>query len=231
VNLEEIRAELELEISWRQNEIRFLRNQLAYIRSEQDRDRYRKSLVVMLYSHYEGFCKTAFSIYADAINKEKLKCSAANDSIVATSLAKIFKDFENPKKKSLFFVNVLPDDTQLHRFARQVEFLERLSDISQRVVDIPTDVVIDMESNLTPAILRKILYRLGLPYDSFKQSEGKIHQLLMRRNNVAHGVHKGGISEKEYHEVEVAAYDIMKGLLHLIYGALKDSSYLKLSYV
>lgn len=227
MNLDEIRAEIELDLTWRQNEIRFLRNQLAYISSEQDRDRYRKSLVVMLYSHYEGFCKTALSIYADAINKESIKCLDAHECIVAAALADTFKDLENPNKKSKIFVNVLPDDSQLHRFARQVELIEKLDNIWQRVIQLPIEVVIDMESNLTPVVLKKVLYRLGFPYDMFKDNEGRIHLLLNRRNNVAHGVRKDGISEKEYSEIEIAAYDIMRELIRMIYTALKNEIYLK----
>src|SRR5258705_2255053 len=197
MNLDDIRAEIELDLTWRQNEIRFLRNQLAYISSEHDKDRYRKSLVVMLYSHYEGFCKTALSIYADAINKEDIKCIDAHECLVAAALADTFKDFENPNKKSKIFINILPDDSQLHRFARQAELIERLDSIWQQVIRLPTDIVVDMESNLTPIILKKVLYRLGFPHDVFKDNEGKVHLLLNRRNNVAHGIRKDGISERE----------------------------------
>ncbi len=227
MNLEDIRAELELDLTWRQNEIRFLRNQLAYIPNELDRDRYRKSLVVMLYSHYEGFSKTALSIYADAINKENITCLEAHECIVAATLADAFKDFDNPNKKSRIFVSMLPDDSQLHRFARQVELIERLGNIWQRVVQIPTEIVVDMESNLTPVVLRKVLYRLGFQHDIFRDHEGKIHLLLNRRNNVAHGVRKDGITEKEYSETEMTAYDIMRELVKVIYTSLKNGSYLK----
>ena len=62
MNIIEVRAEFEEELTWRVDEIRLLHNQLGYIRKEADKMRYRKALVVMLYSHFEGFCKTAFSI-------------------------------------------------------------------------------------------------------------------------------------------------------------------------
>jgi len=62
MDLADIRAQLESELTWRQNEMRLLHNQLEFIEKYEEKKRYRKSLVVMLYSHYEGFCKTAFLI-------------------------------------------------------------------------------------------------------------------------------------------------------------------------
>ena len=73
MNLLDIRAQIEEEITWRSDEIRFLKNQLSNIQKETEKEKYRKSLVVMLYSHYEGFSKTIFQIYINEINPEFLK--------------------------------------------------------------------------------------------------------------------------------------------------------------
>ena len=94
MNLADIRAQLEMELTWRQNEIRLLHNQLAFIEKEEEKNRYRKSLVVMLYSHYEGFCKMAFLIYINSVNKEGFKCIEMNDYIVTANFADIFAALE-----------------------------------------------------------------------------------------------------------------------------------------
>jgi hypothetical protein len=57
MNLADIRAELEDELQWRLEELRLLKNQLADLRTEQQRDRFRRVLVIMLYAHFEGFWK------------------------------------------------------------------------------------------------------------------------------------------------------------------------------
>ena len=57
---DEFRAELEEELRWRQEELAFFKNQLVDIVLENDADRYRKSLVLILYSHFEGYVKNLF---------------------------------------------------------------------------------------------------------------------------------------------------------------------------
>jgi hypothetical protein len=229
LNIEEVRAQLEEELTWRRDEIRFLHNQLSYIKKEEDKMRYRKSLVVMLYSHFEGFCKTALSIYANAINNEHLTCSLVTDQVTASSLATMFQDFENMNKKSDLFVRDLPDDRVIHRFSRQVELIGVLKEVWKRPVQIPVDTVVDTEANLNPPILRKILYRLGLPHDVFSENEGKIHLLLNYRNSIAHGAAKDGLDERKYGEVQYATIEIMTSLIKIITKALSEACYLRIN--
>jgi len=129
MNLEDIRAQLEQELTWRIDEMRILGNVLADLGSELDRQRYRKALLVMLYAHYKESCKRALSIYADAVNREHITCGDATPCIAASSLAFAFKDFENIQRKSQLFKKQLPDDTQLHRFCRRAELLQVLEDL------------------------------------------------------------------------------------------------------
>ena len=227
MNIIEIRAQFEEELTWRLDEIRFLHNQLSYMRKEEDKMRCRKALVVMLYSHFEGFCKTALSIYATTINQENLTCSHVTDQIIAASLATVFQDFENTDKKSNIFRRDLPEDTNIHRFARQVELINVLEEIWMLPVNIPVDEVVATEANLKPSIMRKILYRLGLPHDAFKENEGKIHLLLNYRNSISHGAAKDGISEKTYQEIQTATTEIMSSLIKILTGALSDTKYLR----
>ena len=191
--------------------------------------RYRKALVVMLYSHFEGFCKTAFSIYATTINQENLTCSNVTDQIIAASLARVFQDFENMDKKSNIFRRDLPEDTNIHRFARQVELISALDEIWRLPVNIPVDEVVDTEANLKPPIMKKILYRLGLPHQAFKENEGKVHLLLNYRNNISHGTAKDGINEKTYLEIQTATMEIMSSMIKVLTEALIEEKYLRVT--
>lgn len=58
---DELRAVLESELAWRQEELAFFRNQLNGI-LEENKDKYRKSLVLILYSHMEGYIKICLKI-------------------------------------------------------------------------------------------------------------------------------------------------------------------------
>jgi len=68
MNLEDIRAELEEDMLWRQEEINYLHNQLKNEHKEKRKDILRRALVVMLYAHYEGFCKNALVTWISAIS-------------------------------------------------------------------------------------------------------------------------------------------------------------------
>lgn len=226
MNLLDIRAQIEDEITWRSDEIRFLKNHLSIIIKEADREKYRKSLIVMLYSHYEGFCKTAFQIYINEINKENILRVDANYFIATASLDEVFKYYDNRDKKNVFFKNLLPNDEKLHKFSRQVDFLELVDDIWKEILIIP-DKIVDTEANLKPVVLRKLLFRLGFQHDCFSKYEGLIEQLLNKRNNVAHGSIREGINEKDYEKIETATFTIMDELKKLIMEALSDKLYLK----
>ncbi|GIO70069.1 MAE_28990/MAE_18760 family HEPN-like nuclease [Paenibacillus sp. FSL M7-1455] len=228
MDLADIIAQIEEELTWRTEELRFLTNQLSNMTDEQDKKKYRKSLVVMLYSYYEGFCKAAFQIYVNTINKSNLTRDSVNEYITTASLNEVFLTYHNESKKSPYFNKELPDDSKLHRFSRQVDFIKAMNNIWEGIVEIPESIV-DTESNLKPVVLRKILYRLGFNHEGFKEYEGQINLLLERRNNVAHGVQKEGIDKEKYEVIEKAALNIMNQLKKLVIDALIYKSYLKQS--
>ena len=225
----DVLSQIEEELTWRQNEIRFLRNQLSNISAEDDKKRYRKSLVVMLYSHYEGFCRTAFLIYVHQINNLRIKRGEVNEYIKTASLAEVFKAYSNLDKKCKLFKKVLPDDFKLHLYSRQVDFVNMINELWNDTLIIPEDII-DTESNLRPVVLRKMLFRLGFPCDTFSQYEGRIHMLLEYRNNIAHGTKKDGLTETDYYRIESATFTRTTELKKLIIKALQNDAHLKNVY-
>lgn len=87
--------------------------------------------------------------------------------------------------------------------------------------------IVDAESNLTPRVIRKILYRLGLPYEIFDKYEGNICRLLKRRNDYAHGDNVEGIKEADYLDLEEKVNIMILDLMILLTDAAKTRSYLK----
>jgi len=226
MNLLDIRSQLEEELTWRQDEIRFFHNQLSVMTTDEQKDCYRKALIVMLYSHYEGFCKTAFGIYADAINAENLIIRVVNKYVAACSLDHVFLAYENRDKKNRIFKTKLPEDGKLHRFARQVDFIETFNQFEDQTACI-SETIIDTEDNLKYIVLKKLLYRLGLDYDCFDEYHSNIEKLLGKRNNIAHGAQKTGVNEKDYNDIEKDAFDIMNGVIQIVMQALEEKQYLK----
>jgi hypothetical protein len=226
IDLAEFRAEVESEREWREREMRQLRNQLSLLPSEAERKTARKALVVMLYAHFEGVSKALFTMYVNRINNLGLRVDGVVPHIAAASLAEVFVALRDPHKKCAEFVRALPDDTALHRFARDREFVEVAWKVAQRSVSIDPDEVVDTESNLKPVVLKKILFRLGLDPDLARSWEGDIHHLLKRRNSVAHGTEKAGLEEKDYAKLEQAVLLVVDGLVKALSDAVVGKAYL-----
>ncbi len=226
MNTDDIRAELEAELTWRSDEMRFLENQLANFSSEREKDKYRRSLIVMLYSHLEGFFKFAFTLYTDIINEQNLKCEDVTAYMAVSSLSNIFRALDDPDKKSDIFRRSLPDDTALHRFCRRVDFIKSLSDINNKSVKI-SDKVVDTKSNLTPVVIKKILYQLGFEHTKFDQYKGNIDKLLNVRNHIAHGDNRfrAGVEENDYNAIKNDTYSIMNEIILMITDELRRESF------
>jgi hypothetical protein len=224
MNLAAIRAELENEQTWRQNEIRFLRNQLAHIPSDLEQMKYRRALVVMLYAHYEGFCHFALLQYVRAVNQAAMMCEEATSAIVAGAWAKVFTAMETGDQKSSIFRSKLPDDTALHRFAHRRDFIEQFANFTKQAAQIPDDTV-NTESNLWPIVMQKNLYRLGLDHDVFSHHDRTISRLIHRRNSIAHGGDHNGFTAKEYEDLESAVFKIMDDLMDIIMDAIQQEKY------
>lgn len=229
MDLAEIRAELEDELGRRLDEIRFFKNQLSSFSSEEEQELFCKSLIVMLYAHFEGFWKAAFGIYVRSINQERLSCRDVVGQIAAASMNRLFKALANPKSKSDFFRKNAPDDSKLHRFARHSEFAERLPEALEKEVRMDVDELVDTESNLTPVVIRKNLYRLGFSHEEFKDEESKINELLRRRNDIAHGSSQRGVPVATYTTLETAILSIMNKIVVLIFDSLRDRRFVQRS--
>ena len=154
MNLPDLSAQLESELAWRQEEIRFFQNRGTMLLRQEEQDQYRRAVVLVLYAHFEGFCKFAFDLYRTSINGEQVACNEASPAIAAAGWARLFKELRDPSTKCAEFKHALPDDGKLHRFARDREFMERSVEFSRLPVTIPDDFV-DTESNLKPVVLRR----------------------------------------------------------------------------
>jgi MAE_28990/MAE_18760-like HEPN len=226
MNISQLWSEMEEDLSWRLNELRFFQNQLALLDSEQEQQRFRRALVLLLYAHFEGYCKFALTLYVNYINRTGITCGDVTFAIAAASLSDVFKALRNPEKKIPEFRNSLPDDTKLHQFGREREFVERTAELADRPVKVADDVV-DTESNLRPVVLRKNLYRLGFAPDQFADHEGSINQLLEYRNKIAHGDMQAGLSRNSYDTLRAAVYEVMNEIKSQVMKAIHDRSYLR----
>ncbi|WP_424683389.1 MAE_28990/MAE_18760 family HEPN-like nuclease [Frateuria sp. YIM B11624] len=216
---------MEADLLWRTDEIRFLQNTLTSV-PESDKDKLRRALLLLLYAHFEGFCKFALDSYVRAVNQERVHCSRAAPSLVAATLHEVLHDLKSNKKKSKIFTDHSSEDGALQGFARDVEFVQKSTRVFGRKVNIPESVV-QTESNLWAEVLKKNLYRLGLPFDSVDIHRNRINALVLLRNKISHGEFKRGIKEIVYLKIRDSSLTVMEDLMRAVYDAYSSRLFLR----
>lgn len=227
MNRDDIRAELELELNWRFDEMRWLRNQLPVEETKRiSADQAiasRRTLLVMTYAHFEGFVKQAFSIYAEAINAESIPCGSLNSALVASTMARELKDLRSPAAVT----DVSETDherkrkRQLRTAERETKFVETIRTIDSNVRELPVDQVVSTDSNLSPAVLRRNLYRLGFDPEAFEKYDGIVEFVLQTRNDVAHGKKTNAIPIKKMQKAMQDLRLLMTAIVQLIDQAVR----------
>jgi MAE_28990/MAE_18760-like HEPN len=216
-------AELYREYDWRFNEVRWLKN---LIEREQPsaREVLRKSLVVVLYAHFEGFCVFALQHYLAAVNALRMPCQEVTSALIAGAWERVFNAMEHGDQKNKIFRQTLPNDVRLHRHWRRRHFVESIQEFYKLPVEI-SEHVIDAESNLKPEILERNLFIIGLDHTFVEPHFDTIHNLLGRRNRLAHGEDRRGVSERDYEEFESSVFNICYLLIQHLEDAHKNAKY------
>lgn len=221
---DELRASLEAELAWRQEELAFFKNQLNDV-IEENKNKYRKSLVLILYSHMEGYIKICLQTYIQYINSQRLIRKDVNTGLMVASMYKEFIAYENLDRKSEFFRKELPDDMRLHRLYRRVDFMDKVEEFKEQELIID-DQIIDTESNLWYIVLQKNLYKVGLPIHLFDDFRDDIDALVNRRNSIAHGNFRAGVTDFEFSNWESKVSEILSGVTRLLYDYANNERYL-----
>lgn len=191
-----------------------------------DQDSLKRSLVLLIYSHVEGYCKFALLTYVQWINSAGLKCGQVTYPLVAASLSKVFSALRDPNSKHDFFRTILPMDASLHLSARDQAFVEKYDLVISHSVEIP-DKVVDTKSNVNAEVLMKILFQLGMDYREVAPHSGNLNKLLGIRNAIAHGDRLKVPREEEIADFKATAGAVMSFLQEGVYSALQGATYLR----
>ena len=223
---EDILADLEADRASREAEIRLIENLISAASNDDDRDRLRRMLVVVIYSHLEGFCKFALISYSTAINSLGIECKDATAPIAAAGLTQVFKALRDSQSKHPAFRKAFPNDVDLHLAHREQEFISGYEEVSQIRVNIP-DAAIDTKSNLDTDVLKKLLFRLGLDFAQVEIHRSSLNRLLGNRNAIAHGDRLKVPSDASVSEYLATVRTLMNFLQSQIYNALLESIFLR----
>lgn len=248
-DIQAYRESIENDLKWRLEEIALLESRLNSFTitvgedretNEKNKNKYRKSLVVMLYSHFEGFFRFSFAQYADALNSLSIPLGKAVDSLVVSSLHIEFSkyDIEN----NWINKSDIDEISKSKRFINRVELIRNIIKLqSAGFVDLPirsatdSNSIIYTESNLSPKVIDTILRQLGLEnalgIGTTKADPlfGIVSQFIRVRNDIAHGdiTYKDGLVEVEYNKIRKAFDAVVNRIPKVITSALINKTYFK----
>jgi hypothetical protein len=220
MNVVELRALLEQEATWRDEELRLMRNALAGQGLGEEDATYCRTLLVMTYAHLEGFVKQALSVYVGMLNAESYTCGQLVEPLAASTLAVQMKLMRNP----LVAVpqTVLDLELKLQRQAeREVDLVRKVREHDGHVAVLDADDLTATDSNLSPAVLRRNLYRLGLDPEVLATHHNGLAFLLRTRNDIAHGKRTETIPPAQFRAAVAAAQGVMNALPQVLYSACR----------
>lgn len=222
---EDFAAQIERDRLQRESEIRLIENLTRGILNDQHRMMLYRTLVIVLYSHVEGFCKFCLYIYVSAINKSGISCRQASRSIAAASLRSAFDALRKRDSKHPVFRNKVPSDDDIHMLWREREFLAQIEKIFEAKVHI-NDNIVDTKSNLGPVVLKRNLYQLGLDFEDVIDHSGALHRLVNTRNAIAHGDIFQCPDLNTVALFRTSAFEIMDFVQRAVLSAIKEKKFL-----
>ena len=207
-------SEIEDDLKWRENELQFLKKIAFDTREDQVKNvTALRSLWVMLYAHYEGFCKFVWDIYLDHIEHSRVQNKNLTNSIMLISLS---KDLDRERKG---ITNKFLCDFCNTKYPQYLDQLAQFSDENK----------LDTNSNLYPNVTDDNNERLSISLSSLAEGDNRtnIKALVSRRNDIAHGKKMYIHNLDEYKRYEESAFNIMIDLACEIIEAIEKKSHLK----
>jgi len=192
---QELEDFISVDWTWRKTEI----STLILLAEDKKEDVILKSIILLIYAHWEGYIKKCSKIYLKYIAESDFKISDLTDNFRAVSLKGVTKVCIE-SKDSLTLANEL---AYIKKYSK-IE-LHKLSEHIKIDIDNEKDSsIIDTNQNLSPSVFKNILDVIGLNYKSQYESREKYidSNLLGNRNLIGHG-NKFKTSEEDDFELEI----------------------------
>ena len=208
--MEDWAKQIEEDLNWREAELASFKILISSAPKGSVRESaLLRAVWALLYAHYEGFCKFAWDLYLDALEKEKVPRSVCRDNIACLSLVNDFKRLRG---------NLTPES--IWSFCTS-EFPGLMSEPAMFQIKLET------EHNLWPNIFRENAKKIALSTTMIDEHEMRIKALVARRNEIAHGQKMTIADLDEYQKYEDSALLVMHELAVNIIDALEGKKHLK----
>lgn len=206
---EQFEEYLERDLAWRKMEI----SQLFQILNEsKSKQIVFKSIILLLYAHWEGFIKKSSKYYLKYVSEKKIKIKELTLNFKAIVLKDYASKCINGEGLNL--------SNEIALIKKQEHMEEKKFKINVNIDDDLDTDIINTKHNLNSKVLRNITEIIGTRYNNAMQTRANYidAQLLYRRNTIGHG---SKISKKEIDNSTINFQDIMQ---------LKDFVLLMLDY-
>ena len=223
-NISDFLAEVEADITWREAEVRSLYRLISKETDQSTIEALRRSYIALLYAHAEGGVKISLAGYVRIINESGLSIEECIPTLVAAAHSDLFRALADQSVKHDFFKNRLPDNTRLHRFARQAEFMGKIRIIEKLPIEINQESIVDTESNLDSIVLVKLLYQLGFSPDLVGKNFSELGFLRGLRNAIAHG-EKRVPTREQCDKYNKTVFKLLPQLRDLLAKAIRQKSF------
>jgi RiboL-PSP-HEPN len=212
------RAEIENDLAWRLDEIRYLRNELI---GGGDRNAWpvsaMRAILVMQYAHLEGFARNSFAVYVQAVNSCNLKAHEVHPNIFASALVPEFNALRNGAGSE----PEAEGSRLMRRAVNQVDFISKIRHLEKDICRVEVESAVSMEMNFGSDVFRRTLYRLGIPEGEVSKAYYNSLEFVRKmRNDIAHGSRRERIEPGEFEANQRQCERFMSDLAQLISRAI-----------
>lgn len=189
---------LDEDLAWRKKEI----SELYLIYKDVEAEVLLKSLILLLYAHWEGYIKKSSKVYLKYIVEKKVQLKDLQENFKAVALkANISRCISSEESLNL--------ENELSFMDKYLLFQEKKFKVGINPDLDQDNSIIDTQSNLKPKILANIFKILGLSFKSaISTREHYIDTYLIRsRNTIGHG---SKFKETEDGDFDLKIEDITK---------------------
>lgn len=177
------------DLAWRKHEI----SQLFMILNESEaKDVVMRSIILLLYAHWEGFIKKSSKCYLKYVSESKTKIKDLTVNFKAITL----------KSYAMNCIN-----SEAHTLSQEIAFMQKQNKMEEKRFMVQIDLdnelekeIINTKDNLNSKVLKNICDIIGIKYNSAIQTRSHYidSQLLNKRNAIGHGNREKRDDEEEF---------------------------------
>ena len=190
MRIDQLQDYLEADLAWRKTEI----SQLFRILNDVEaKDVVLKSIVLLLYAHWEGYIKKSSKYYLKYVSEQKVKIKNLTLNfkaiVLKESVQKCCEQYSRTLVNEIKFIN------------KQKRMDDKAFKININVNDEEDKSIINTKDNLSSKVLNNIIDIIGIKYnDAMRKRSNYIDfGLVRRRNSIGHGnkLIRGQVEEEQ----------------------------------